>query len=41
MTPRLPVICLTGATASGKTELAMKLASYFPIDLISVDSGQV
>ncbi len=40
-TLRLPVICLTGATASGKTELAMKLANYLPIDLISVDSGQV
>lgn len=40
-TSRLPVICLTGATASGKTDLAMKLATYLPIDLISVDSGQV
>lgn len=40
-TPRLPVVCLTGTTASGKTELAMKLANCLPVDLISVDSGQV
>jgi len=39
--PKLPVICLTGTTASGKTDLAMKLADCFPVDLISVDSGQV
>ena len=37
----LPVIFLAGTTASGKTELALKLAEEFPIDLVSVDSGQV
>ena len=37
----LPVIVLAGTTASGKTELALKLAEEFPIDLVSVDSGQV
>ena len=36
-----PVIFLAGTTASGKTELALKLAEEFPIDLVSVDSGQV
>ena len=37
----LPVIFLAGTTASGKTELALRLAEEFPIDLVSVDSGQV
>lgn len=37
----VPVIFLAGTTASGKTELALKLAEEFPIDLVSVDSGQV
>ena len=37
----LPVIFLAGTTASGKTKLALKLAEEFPIDLVSVDSGQV
>ena len=36
-----PVIFLAGTTASGKTALALKLAEEFPIDLVSVDSGQV
>jgi len=40
-TPTLPVICLTGSTATGKTDLAITLAKHLPIDLISVDSGQV
>lgn len=30
-----------GPTASGKTEVALGLASEFPVDLISVDSAQV
>lgn len=36
-----PVICLMGPTASGKTDIAIKLADAFPIDLISVDSALV
>ncbi len=30
-----------GPTASGKSALAMKLAGYFPVEIISVDSAQV
>jgi len=37
----LPVICLLGPTASGKTELAIKLSKQLPIDIINVDSAQV
>lgn len=36
-----PVVFLTGPTASGKTSTAIELASRYPFDLISVDSGQV
>lgn len=36
-----PAIFLLGPTASGKTELAMRLADRFPVELISVDSAQV
>lgn len=35
------VLCLTGATATGKTRLAMRLADILPVDLISVDSATV
>lgn len=36
-----PVICLMGPTATGKTNLAIKLAKKFPLELISVDSAMV
>jgi tRNA dimethylallyltransferase len=36
-----PVICLMGPTASGKTEVALRLADTFAADLISVDSALV
>ncbi len=36
-----PVIFLMGATATGKTGLAIELAGRFPIDIISVDSAMV
>ncbi len=35
------VICLMGPTASGKTRLALELADYFPIEIVSVDSALV
>jgi len=34
-------ICLMGPTASGKTDVAIKLRKRFPVDLISVDSALV
>ncbi|WP_348673409.1 tRNA (adenosine(37)-N6)-dimethylallyltransferase MiaA [uncultured Abyssibacter sp.] len=36
-----PVVCLMGATATGKTELGLALADALPVDLISVDSALV
>lgn len=36
-----PIICLMGPTASGKTELAVKLVQQLPCDIISVDSAMV
>jgi len=38
---RLPVICLLGPTASGKTDLAIELARHIDCELISVDSAMV
>lgn len=40
ITPK-PVICLMGPTATGKTALAIALAAYLPIHLVSVDSAMV
>lgn len=34
-------VCLMGPTASGKTDLAIRLAEQFPVDIISVDSALV
>lgn len=36
-----PVICLMGPTASGKTDLAIRLSEILPCELISVDSALV
>ena len=36
-----PAILLMGPTASGKSRLALKIAKYFPVEIISVDSAQV
>jgi len=36
-----PAIFIMGPTASGKTDLAISLMSHLPIELISVDSGQI
>ncbi len=38
---QLPVLCLAGATATGKTALSLALAESFPCELISVDSAMV
>jgi tRNA dimethylallyltransferase len=35
------VIAIVGPTAVGKSELALRLAQYFPIEIISADSRQV
>jgi tRNA dimethylallyltransferase len=35
------VMCLLGPTASGKTALALNLATILPIEIINVDSAQV
>jgi len=34
-------ICLMGATASGKTDLAISLLEHFPMDIVSVDSVMI
>jgi tRNA dimethylallyltransferase len=38
---QLPVIFLMGPTASGKTDLAISLLDYMPIELVNVDSAQI
>jgi len=38
---RKPIVCLLGPTASGKTELAVRLVEQLPLDIISVDSAMV
>ncbi len=37
----LPVICLMGPTASGKTDAAIALQNNYPVRIISVDSAMV
>jgi len=39
--PHLPLLCLLGPTAAGKTALAMALCDVLPLEIISVDSSQV
>jgi tRNA dimethylallyltransferase len=34
-------VLLAGPTGAGKTDLALELASRFPVELVSVDSAQV
>jgi len=41
MSDKKTVICLMGPTATGKTDLAIKLAKKFPLELISVDSTMI
>ncbi|PCH59537.1 MAG: tRNA (adenosine(37)-N6)-dimethylallyltransferase MiaA [SAR86 cluster bacterium] len=40
-TPKANVFCLMGATASGKTALAVELSKRLPVEIISVDSAQI
>ncbi len=40
-TSSLPVLCLLGPTASGKTAIATELIERYPLEIISVDSAQV
>ena len=35
------VFCLMGPTASGKTDLAVKLLEHFQFEIISVDSAMI
>jgi len=35
------VLCLLGPTGSGKTDLALRLADQFPMEIVSVDSAMV
>jgi len=39
--PEPAVICLMGATTTGKTELALEIAERFAVEIVSVDSAQV
>lgn len=41
LNPQLPLLCLLGPTAAGKTALAMTLCDALPLEIISVDSSQV
>jgi tRNA dimethylallyltransferase len=34
-------LCITGATACGKTELALRLAEHVPLEIVSMDSALV
>ena len=34
-------VCITGPTASGKTDLALALAERFPLEIVSMDSAMV
>ena len=40
-TEKIPVIVVAGATASGKTALAVRLAKAFNGEVISADSMQI
>ncbi|HPP40593.1 MAG TPA: isopentenyl transferase family protein, partial [Candidatus Kapabacteria bacterium] len=38
---KIDLFVLTGPTASGKTELALALSDYLPIEIVSADSRQI
>ena len=39
--PRSPVVLIMGPTGAGKTDLAIRLAQRFPVEIVSVDSAMV
>jgi tRNA dimethylallyltransferase len=39
--PRCPVILIMGPTGAGKTDLALRLAARFAVEIVSVDSAMV
>lgn len=41
MNEKLPVLCLLGPTAAGKTDTAIALLDKYPVEIVSVDSAQV
>ncbi|MCO5101197.1 MAG: tRNA (adenosine(37)-N6)-dimethylallyltransferase MiaA [Burkholderiaceae bacterium] len=41
MSGAAPLVLLLGPTASGKSEIALRLAQHLPIEIVSVDSAQV
>ncbi|MBE6823873.1 MAG: tRNA (adenosine(37)-N6)-dimethylallyltransferase MiaA [Ruminococcaceae bacterium] len=41
MEEKIPLICIVGPTASGKTSLAIKLAKIFDGEIVSADSMQI
>ena len=41
MTPALPVICLAGPTASGKSAASLALAERWPLEIIVMDSATI
>lgn len=38
---KVPVVCLMGPTAAGKTDLAIAMRDHGPFEIISVDSAQI
>lgn len=41
MEQQIPIIMIGGATASGKTDLALRLAQHYAVEVVSADSRQV
>ncbi|HEX6989181.1 MAG TPA: tRNA (adenosine(37)-N6)-dimethylallyltransferase MiaA [Bacillota bacterium] len=41
MSEAVPLLVLVGPTAAGKSELALRLAQWLPVELITADSAQV
>lgn len=41
MSSSLPVVCLMGPTASGKSSAAIQLAQYWPVEIVNVDATMV
>jgi tRNA dimethylallyltransferase len=41
MSDSVECVCITGPTATGKTELALELAQHVPLEIVSMDSAMV